>query len=96
MAKRQKEWARRTRDHIFDQLGRQCVDCGSEDKLEFDVIIPVGNDRHHRAMDWSHRMSFYRHQLDQNNLAVRCKECNAKKKNKLVLQPELRIPDCPF
>ena len=95
MAKRQREWARRKRDWLFSQLGQACRKCGSTKNLEFDVIIPVGNNDHHRRKDWSARMSFYTRQHEQHNLQVLCEKCNSSKQDKmdlLTLQP----PEQPF
>lgn len=86
MARRQKEWARRTRDDIFNKLGRVCVKCGAIEELEFDVIKPVGID-HAKRMDWSQRMTFYKYQLAMNNLQVLCRVCNAKKGDKIETAP---------
>jgi 5-methylcytosine-specific restriction endonuclease McrA len=77
MGLRQKAWARNVRDLLFAQLGRVCVDCGSQDKLQFDCIEPKGHG-HHRC-EYSQRMSFYRAQHAIGNLAVRCAKCNARK-----------------
>lgn len=88
MGLRQRQWAERTRDAIFDILGRVCVDCGATEQLEFDCIIPQGN-KHHREMEWSWRMSFYRQQLANGNLAVRCQVCNGRKQAKEEYQLEL-------
>lgn len=94
MAKRQREWARQTRDKLFDLLGRYCAKCSTDQKLEFDVIIPTGDDKHHRVMEWSWRMSFYRAQYDRGNLQVLCDRCNTRKSNQMELNPNLI--DCPF
>lgn len=89
MGKRQREWARSKRDELFLLLEGCCCDCGTTKNLQFDVICPTGNDKHHRKMDWSWRMSFYRRQFDMNNLALRCEKCNNKKGNDLRLNPNL-------
>lgn len=94
MGKRQRDWARKKTEELRSILGGKCVDCGTEEDLEFDVIVPVGNDDHHRRMGWSWRMSFYRKQHDANNLALRCGRCNRRKGNRMELV-NLRDPD-PF
>lgn len=94
MGKRQREWARKTRDALFDVLGYKCKKCGITEELEFDVIIPVGNNDHHRKMEWSWRMSFYRKQYEHGNLQVLCRFHNAKKQNSMELwtQPPIDEP----
>lgn len=100
MGQRQIEWARKTRDKIFDKLGRKCKKCGATEELEFDVIVPIGDNdgngksKHHRVMNFSWRMSFYRKQLELNNLQILCTKCNSKKQNQLELTsaPEVEQP----
>lgn len=94
MAKRQKEWAKRTRDRLFDLLGRKCQHCGATEELEFDVIVAHNND-HHRKYDWSQRMTFYKRQYEANNLQVLCTKCNSRKGDDLVLNIQLTT-DQPF
>lgn len=84
MGKAQKKWARGARDRLRVELGGVCVDCGTVEDLEFDVIIPLEHDsedgsRHHRVMEFSQRISFYRAQARAGNLALRCARCNGKK-----------------
>jgi len=55
-----------------------CAVCGATEALEFDVITPVDNDRHHK-IEWSARMSFYTAQLRANNLRILCHFHNAQK-----------------
>lgn len=74
MGKYEKEWARRKRYELKETLGNKCAKCGKKKNLEFDCIIPQG-DEHHR-MDTSHRMSFYRNQYANNNLQLLCGVCN--------------------
>ncbi len=79
MARRQREWARRTRDFLRDFFGGKCARCDetNPDLLEFDTKTPTGHD-HHRIC-WPQRMSFYKKQFRLNNLQLLCKKCNAKK-----------------
>lgn len=103
MGARQKRWAKSVRDDLFDVLGRRCAWCGGHGeavKLTFDVKLPTesggpdGNG-HHRKMDWSHRMSFYRRQHDAGNLQVLCDRCNTKKSNSISdVKPELNWAHC--
>lgn len=80
MAKRQKEWARKARFELMFKLGGACSVCGTDKELDFDCIIPQGP-AHHRDMDTSHRMSFYRRQFKQGNLQLLCRHKCHKKKN---------------
>ena len=80
MAKRQKEWARQARFELMFKLGGACVECGTDRDLDFDCIIPQGP-AHHRDMDTSHRMSFYRRQHAEGNLQLLCRHKCHKKKN---------------
>lgn len=74
MAKRQKEWARRARESLLSELGNQCNQCGTTEKLTFDCKEARG-DSHHK-MDTSHRMSFYRSEHLKGNLQILCSKCN--------------------
>jgi 5-methylcytosine-specific restriction endonuclease McrA len=80
MAKRQKEWARKARFELMFKLGGACSVCGTDRDLDFDCIIPQGP-AHHRDMDTSHRMSFYRRQHAEGNLQLLCRrnKCHSKK-----------------
>jgi 5-methylcytosine-specific restriction endonuclease McrA len=95
MGKRQREWARNTRDILFFLLGSKCIKCNSKKDLEFDVIHPTGNSDHHRKMDWSMRMVFYKRQYENNNLQLLCSSCNNHKQNNLELFDYKSI-DIPF
>ena len=74
MGQRQKDWARRARLRLIEQLGGVCVECGTDKKLEFDCIKPMG-DSHHR-MESSARMSFYHAQHRASNLQLLCERHN--------------------
>ena len=77
MGKRQKEWARRARVAVIEQLGGVCKRCGGTEPLELDCILPMGH-KHHKY-EPSHRMSFYRQQLQAGNLQLLCEHCHAVK-----------------
>lgn len=77
MGKRQRAWAKTERIRIKSILGGKCTDCGSQENLEFDCIEPRGH-KHHSA-EASLRISFYRRQMREGNLAIRCRSCHAKK-----------------
>jgi len=87
MARRQREWAAKVRDQLFDALGRVCTHCGSIKELEFDVITPIdsGHPNTHTKREWSWRMSFYRREHFKRNVQVLCRVCNSKKQNQLEL-----------
>ena len=91
MGLRQRAWARCWRDYMVKELGGECCDCHRkppEVKFEFDCIVPQG-DAHHK-MEWSQRITFYKRQFCEGNLALRCEECHViKTKNEnsqLVLE----------
>lgn len=79
MGKVQQAWARKTRDRLMEELGGECTECGTTEKLEFDCIVAQG-DKHHK-MEFSWRMSFYRKQHAEGNLQILCQSCNATKGN---------------
>jgi hypothetical protein len=96
MAKRQRDWARRKRDWLFEQLGAKCCHCGATAELEFDVIQPSPEAKdHHGGMEWSHRISFYTRQFFAGNLQVLCSPCNSHKCN-ATAAPALTDTDNPF
>jgi len=97
MGARQKEWARKARAILVEQLGGCCEACGAKEELELDCIKACG-DRHHR-MDTSARVSFYRAQARAGNLQVLCKYHNAVKstmEHPRVTIGGLRQPVLPF
>lgn len=112
MGLRQRNWARRTREKLLDDLGRACAWCGKTDteaKLTFDCIIPTREGHksdHHNRYDWSWRMSFYRAQRAIGNLQVLCDSCNSKKGDAITfhetelsgfdLPPLVCAPGSPF
>jgi len=77
MAKRQKQWAKRARAALLEDLGAQCAACGATEQLTFDCKTPMG-DKHHR-LDTSARMCFYRKQTARGNIQVLCMACNIKR-----------------
>jgi hypothetical protein len=77
MGKRQRVWAKKARLNLRRELGMKCAGCGSRDyrKLEFDLIKPelVKNPAfHHRQMEFSWRISFYRQQSKIKNVQLLC------------------------
>ena len=85
MSKRHKEWARKARAKLIDDLGGKCAVCGVLKfavDLEFDCIVRKG-DEHHRK-DTSARMCFYRKQHREGNVQTLCPDCH-KEKNLLEL-----------
>jgi 5-methylcytosine-specific restriction endonuclease McrA len=97
MGARQREWARRWREKFLDFFDRRCAWCGAAEsadvKLTLDVICPTDEHKqdHHRKMDWSHRMSYYRQQAARDNLQCLCVSCNSKKGQDTIrfVKPEL-------
>jgi 5-methylcytosine-specific restriction endonuclease McrA len=81
MAKRQREWAKRARRVLLRELGGKCLDCGNEEEsdLEFDHIEPATWDR--SKVEFSARISRYRREAKEGKLAVRCRSCNASKRD---------------
>lgn len=97
MAARQRVWAAKVREKLFDTLGRRCAWCAAredEAKLTFDCIVPTQDgDRGHHKIEWSSRMSFYRKQLDLDNLQVLCSSCNSKKGTDVIRFIPRRLPE---
>lgn len=75
MGKRQKNWARAARQVILNLLGGECVSCGTIHNLTLDCILPMGLDHH--KLDTSARIAWYRQQLQEGNLQILCRRCNA-------------------
>ena len=103
MSKEHKAWARRARQRLLEKLGMFCAHCGRTDDLEFDCIVPMGDDHHRKSTD--QRMCFYHRQHRDGNVQVLCSKCNAKKgddvvdcqDNQLDMHPNLLpLVDYPF
>lgn len=77
MAKRQRDWGRRTITRIRLILGGRCCRCGADQRLELDCIVPQGH-RHHAA-GIAQRASFYRRMLRAGNLQLLCSTCHTRK-----------------
>jgi hypothetical protein len=70
-------WAQKERARIKTALGNTCTACGETDKLEFDCLEPRGN--LHHGLGQIQRTCYYRRQMQQGNLQLLCKWCNALK-----------------
>lgn len=94
MGLRQRQWARRKRLELRRLLGMRCAVCGSRDyrKLEFDVIVPIGNNDHHRKMEWSWRMSFYFQQYKRKNLQLLCGQSKGSCHDKKTYKENYNMP----
>lgn len=88
LGSRQRLWAKQARAAIVAELGGKCAQCGTrgtrKNPLELDCKKPQGDD-HHRRMDSSARVSFYRKQRAQGNLQVLCKKHHGAKSAREVL-----------
>lgn len=90
MSARAKIWAVKARANLLAMLGGRCAECGTDEALTFDCIMPQGDGHHRGSTD--QRMTFYRRQhFEFSNVQVLCASCNARKGSE--------IPDdvvCPF
>lgn len=77
MARRQVRWAKRALDVLRVSLRGRCNNCGAEQSLEFDCIVPQGH-KHHAA-GISARACFYRKQARLGNLQLLCEPCHRRK-----------------
>lgn len=80
MSARGRDWAKRSKAALLEELGGKCVECGMSDKLEFDCIIPCGHDHHKGSTQ--QRICFYRRQHYQfKNIQILCSLHNRIKAN---------------
>ncbi len=96
MGLRQRQWATKQRIRILATLGGKCTDCGTRQHLELDCIEPRGHKHHSAEQSW--RISFFRKQMREGNLAIRCRRCHAIKTARQTaamfpLQPPRSITD---
>lgn len=85
---RDKRYRDKARETLFDALGRKCKYCGDSrlDKLQFDVVVPVGDPKgHHGRMSSVSRFAFYKREHARKNLQVLCTHCNSSKSDKVDL-----------
>lgn len=95
MAKRQRAWAKKTRETLVELLGGCCVACGSRASLELDCLEPQGH--YHHTLDMSRRASFFRRQYQANNLQVLCTVCHLhKSKSEQYWQESKLVNRYPF
>ena len=82
MGVRQREWAKRARVKLIEQLGGRCAQCGSLKDLELDHLYPsqtIINRPWNKRQDSSHRISILRREAKEGLLQVLCSECNKRK-----------------
>ncbi len=75
----EKEWARKKRKALRQELGGVCIVCGRAKNLTFDCMRPVNDGGRHHRFDSSHRASFYNQQHKRNNVLLLCHSCNCSK-----------------
>lgn len=78
---RNKKWRRKIRERLIYELGGVCVDCGTDEDLQFDHIIPLTEDQHawRVLIGANARMLLYRREVKEGLLALRCPRCNTRK-----------------
>ena len=74
MGLRQRKWARKTKLRLRTALGNRCVICHSQSNLEFDCVLPLGDN--HGKKEYSWRMSIYNRQHRDGNLQLLCDFCH--------------------
>jgi 5-methylcytosine-specific restriction endonuclease McrA len=79
MSKQVKEWARRKRRELIEELGGKCAACGEVEyeKLTFDHIH--GKDWETTGLSTDQRMCRYRKESKLKLLQILCLICNSKK-----------------
>lgn len=65
------------RARMIAELGGKCVDCGTDESLEFDHKYP----RTWKAAEksWEHRLAIYAREIVFGLIELRCKRCNRAK-----------------
>jgi 5-methylcytosine-specific restriction endonuclease McrA len=89
MGVRQKDWARRKRKELIEQLGGTCAICGRRHDLEFDHINPLDKPFPYRELEWSHRISVYTREIREGKIQLLCSVCNGDKRQHELTQPQL-------
>jgi hypothetical protein len=74
---RRAEKAKADRAALIAELGGECVDCGTKERLEFDHTAPREWDCK-RPARWQ-RMRLYRREAAAGLIVLRCRSCNARK-----------------
>ena len=77
MGREQKIWAVKRRLKLIQELGGECVQCGSISNLELDHIH--GKDWVARELGSDQRVCLYIKEAAQGLIQVLCKSCNVKK-----------------
>ena len=68
---------REAKQDLRRALGGVCRACGTGDRLQFDVVRPVGPEHH--SMNVYSRLAFYLAQARAGNLQLLCQQCHSSK-----------------
>lgn len=78
MAKRQKEYAKRLRQKLLEELGNRCP-CGATEDLTFDHKYPEDKVGYSQAKGSDSRMYEYRKLASLGRIQILCRSCNTRK-----------------
>ena len=77
MGKSQKAWAMRRRARLIEELGGECVDCGTKKRLEVDHKF--GTTWTQKKLGSDQRVSKFVKEAARGLIEIRCRSCNARK-----------------
>lgn len=97
MSRKVKEWARRARVRLLEELGGLCERCWEDDKtvLEFDHISGRKS-WSARGLSTDQRMGRYRREAKLGLLQVLCACCNRQKQDEERWREYVPPENCPF